>query len=263
MSNSQRILDNNTDLQSILTELGELTYPPEPAPPPLYQTREVTENGVYVADAGYDAIRQITVNVQSGTVLPELSNAGTAEDIIQGKEFIDENGNKIVGTFSLEAELAQQNALIEQLRTALEEKGAGGTAYREQLDLMINRDIVSAVVPEGIKKIGNYTYCDCRKLVDVSIPETVTTIAYRSFYSCTALETITLPASLKTMNGGQTFASSTKLTTVRLLGATPPSIATNTFPDNVVSFIVPKGAKSAYDAASNWSALASKITEEA
>ena len=213
--------------------------------------------------AELQAILDLLQDKINGVQLPTLENEGTADDLALGKELIDSFGNKIVGTFSLEEELTAQNALIEQLRAALEEKGAGGTAYKNQLDLMINRDIASAVVPEGIKKIGNYAYCDCRKLVDVSIPETVTTIAYRSFYACTALETITLPASLKTMNGGQTFASSTKLTTVRLLGATPPSIATNTFPDNVVSFIVPKGAKSAYDAASNWSALASKISEEA
>ena len=199
----------------------------------------------------------------NGVQLPALNNEGTADDLLVGKELIDSFGNKIVGTLSIAEEIEAQNALIEELKAALADKGAGGNAIKELFELVINRDVTVVNIPEGVKKIGNYAFCDCRKLVEVNIPETVTTIAYRSFYSCQALESITLPASLKTMNAGQTFVSSTKLATVRLLGATPPSIATNTFPDTVTTFIVPKGAKSAYDAASNWSALASKITEEA
>ena len=134
--------------------------------------------------------------------------------------------------------------------------------YSERLNKIIDRTMVTFEVPEAVTTIGNYAFCDCRKLAEVNIPETVTTIAYRSFYNCIALTSITLPASLKTMNGGQTFTSSSNLTTVRLLGSAPPTIAANTFPDTVTTFIVPKGAKSTYTSASNWSALASKIVEE-
>lgn len=211
------------------------------------------------------AVLEILQDKVTGVTLPELSNEGTAADLLEGKEFIDSFGNKIVGTLSLDAEMAAQAELIEQLRTALENKSAGGggdNAYKEQLDLMINRDIVSAVIPEGITTIGNYAYCDCRNLVNVSIPETVTTIGYRSFYADIALESITLPASLTTMNAGQTFTNCTKLTTVRLLRPTAPSIATSTFPKTVTKFIVPKGSKIAYTSASNWAQLGGSIVEE-
>ena len=208
------------------------------------------------------AIINILVDKINGIQLPTLTNEATPADLMVGKELIDSLGNKIVGTFSLEEEIEAQNVLIAELKAALADKGAGGNAIKELFELVINRDVTVVNVPEGVTKIGNYAFCDCRKLVEINLPETVTTIAYRSFYSCQALESITLPASLRTMNAGQTFTSSTKLTTVRLLGATPPTIATNTFPDTITTFIVPKGAKSTYDAASNWSALMSKIVEE-
>lgn len=41
-----------------------------------------------------DAVR----NISSGVELPELSNPGSASDLAQGKQFIDENGNVIEGT---------------------------------------------------------------------------------------------------------------------------------------------------------------------
>lgn len=208
------------------------------------------------------AIIDILVDKINSVQLPTLTNEATPADLMVGKELIDGLGNKIVGTLSIAEEIEAQNALIAELKTALANKGAGGNAIKELFELVINRDVTVVNVPEGVTKIGNYAFCDCRKLVEVNLPETVTTIAYRSFYSCQALESITLPASLRTMNAGQTFVSSTKLSTVRLLGATPPTIATNTFPDTITTFIVPKGTKSNYTGASNWSALESKIVEE-
>ena len=120
----------------------------------------------------------------NGVQLPTLENEGTADDLLLGKELIDSFGNKIVGTLAIIEEIEAQNALIEELKATLADKGAGGNAIKELFELVINRDVTVVNVPEGVKKIGNYAFCDCRKLVEVNIPETVTTIAYRSFYSC-------------------------------------------------------------------------------
>ena len=57
--------------------------------------------------------------------LPFLTNEGVASDILEGKEFIDGEGNVIVGTFSLDSELRTQSALISNIQTSLEGKSWG------------------------------------------------------------------------------------------------------------------------------------------
>ena len=52
------------------------------------------------------AIIDILVDKINGIQLPALTNEATPADLMVGKELIDSLGNKIVGTFSLEGELA-------------------------------------------------------------------------------------------------------------------------------------------------------------
>lgn len=62
--------------------------------------------------------------IQTGAVLPELNNPGSVEDLMEGKELIGSSGRKVVGTFTLATEMAEQDLLIEQIQEAL----AGATA---------------------------------------------------------------------------------------------------------------------------------------
>lgn len=63
----------------------------------------------------------------SGVELPELSNPAEVEEVFLGVEYIDETGDKKIGTFTLDAELSQQDSLITQIQTALDGKAAGGS----------------------------------------------------------------------------------------------------------------------------------------
>lgn len=63
-----------------------------------------------------------------GTVLPELGNPGAATDLMEGKELLDGVGAKVTGTFTLAEELAEQDALLEQISEALDGKVGGGGA---------------------------------------------------------------------------------------------------------------------------------------
>lgn len=54
--------------------------------------------------------------------MPELTNQAIASDILQPKEALDSDGNKIVGTFTIENELMDQDNLIEQIMNELENK---------------------------------------------------------------------------------------------------------------------------------------------
>ena len=64
----------------------------------------------------------------SGVQLPEVTNPASTSEVFSGKEYIDENGNKKTGSFSIDSELSQQDTLIAQIQSALEGKagGAGG-----------------------------------------------------------------------------------------------------------------------------------------
>jgi hypothetical protein len=62
MSNKSNLQANNIDLQAILNSINELP------------------------EAG------------SGVALPELTNEGTASDLLSGKQLIDQEGNVVTGT---------------------------------------------------------------------------------------------------------------------------------------------------------------------
>lgn len=59
-----------------------------------------------------------------GVELPELSNPASAEEVFLNKEFINEDGNSVTGTFSIDNELSNQDNLISQIQTALQNKAA-------------------------------------------------------------------------------------------------------------------------------------------
>lgn len=101
----------------------------------IYKIQEETLTGIA------DSIRKITGKTEpikvedisieietelSSPKLPTLENEGTANDLISGKELIDDDGNIVTGTFTLDSELTTQDNLIAQIQTALEGKVSGG-----------------------------------------------------------------------------------------------------------------------------------------
>lgn len=59
--------------------------------------------------------------------------------------------------------------------------------------------IKSAIIPQGISKIENYTFQGCNQLENVILPEGLHTIGFYAFTDCTSLTNITIPSSLKTI----------------------------------------------------------------
>lgn len=62
----------------------------------------------------------------SGVELPELTAPATTEEVFANKEYIDSEGNKQTGTFTIDNELSAQDDLISQIYTALEGKAGVG-----------------------------------------------------------------------------------------------------------------------------------------
>ena len=83
-------------------------------------TKNITENGQH----DVKEYARVDVNVQSGTVLPTLSNPANASQVFEGKDFIDQDGNKRAGEFTIDQELSQQEVVIDLIKTALRNRGA-------------------------------------------------------------------------------------------------------------------------------------------
>ena len=59
--------------------------------------------------------------------------------------------------------------------------------------------ITDLVIPEGITKIGRYSFYFCQQFTSVSIPNTVTEIGREAFYGCLNLSGLQLPNSVTTI----------------------------------------------------------------
>lgn len=66
------------------------------------------------------------------------------------------------------------------------------------------------LIPEGVTKLGAYSFSGCAGLAEVSVPEGVTVVGIRAFDSCPNLTRVTLPGSL-TRLAGSAFANCKKL----------------------------------------------------
>lgn len=96
-----------------------------------------------------------------GPELPELENPGAAEDLMDGKQLIDGAGRIVEGTFTLDAEVAEQDSLIEQIQTAIQNKMVGDAPVIEALEIATN-GVYTA--PEGVDGYSPIT-------VNVPVPE--------------------------------------------------------------------------------------------
>lgn len=103
--------------------------------------------------------------------------------------------------------------------------------------------ITSINIPEGIKKVGNSSFRNC-KCTNITLPATLTYISDYAFYE----------------------SSGTAAKTIRIKATTPPTIQHNDGIANnkstgVAKIIVPQGCLDKYKKASNWSTWASKMEE--
>jgi hypothetical protein len=121
----------------------------------------------------------------------------------------------------------------------------------------------SIAILNSVTSIGIYAFSNCG-LTSVMIPDSVTSIGSSAFRSCSSLTSITIGNSVTTM-GTQAFlnvGSSSNKATITMLPTTPPTIQSNTFTTGYLNqIIVPKGCLGAYQNATNWSSLGSKMVE--
>lgn len=104
------------------------------------QSRRLLTGGKYCPD---DIVVTAT---GGGAELPELSNPGSAGDLMEGKQLIDGAGRVVDGSFTLAPELAEQAALIDEIRVAVQSKTVAAPVI-EALEITEN-GVYNA--PEGV-----------------------------------------------------------------------------------------------------------------
>lgn len=75
-------------------------------------------------DTGFKSAVE-AISSGGGVELPELTEPAEPEEVFSGKEYIDGEGQKKTGSFSIDAELNEQDSLIAQIANALQDKAIG------------------------------------------------------------------------------------------------------------------------------------------
>ena len=109
----------------------------------------------------------------------------------------------------------------------------------------------SITLPSGLTSISDYVFVGCEGLKDIVIPNRVTSIGVSAFYSCTGLKQITIPNNVTSI-GYDAFYNCSSMTSITFKRATPPTIISNAFNDDmaVTNIYVPFGAVPTYQSVS-------------
>ena len=158
----------------------------------------------------------LLVRRQGGTKLPELTNPGTADDLLFGKELIDADGNIVTGNIptktatTITPSTSEQTAVDTGVYTTGEIKVAGDVnlisanikngvsifgitgTFEDNSDKLINRSITECI-NNDVTTIGSYVFYNCRSLTSVSFP-VCTSIGGYAFNGCINLASVNFPA---------------------------------------------------------------------
>lgn len=134
-------------------------------------------------------------------------------------------------------------------------------ADNSALIALIQRDITTFEIPEGVTSIGDYAFYNYRSLISITIPNSVTSIGSNAFCRCFDLQSITIPNGVTSI-GENAFWNCLSLTEMTILATTPPALSnTEAISDVTTTIYIPAGTLVTYSTAPNWSNFASKFVE--
>ena len=80
---------------------------------------------------------------------------------------------------------------------------------------MVSKGIKKIVVPDGVKRIGEYAFYDYTSLKSIELPSSVKCIGEGAFEQCSSLKSIEVPNSVKSI-GYWAFEGCTSLTSIKI-----------------------------------------------
>ena len=120
--------------------------------------------------------------------------------------------------------------------------------------------LTSVEIPNGVTSVGRACFQESGRLVSVTFPSSgFTAIGNYAFYFCRSISNIVLPASV-TIIGNHAFAYCDGAQYIKILATTPPTLDNaDAFNNTNCPIYVPAESVTAYQQATNWSAVASRI----
>ena len=141
---------------------------------------------------GLNTSNAIDVSYSGSLTIPETANGYTVISI---------DGHSFDGCSGL------TSITIPETVTNIHDDAFSGCAFTEPIYnsrffVFLPRSYVGEyVLPQTIKTICRYAFCDCYDLTSVIIPEGVIDIRGEAFYGCSSLTSLTLPESLTSIGG--------------------------------------------------------------
>jgi hypothetical protein len=136
-------------------------------------------------------------------------------------------------------------------RISFDDSSSNPLSYAQHLYSDENTEITDLVIPNGVTSISNYAFSNCSGLTSVTIPESVTSIGNVAFSDCSGLASVTIGSGVTSI--GNSAFQYCGLTSVTVLNPTPVAITQDVFSNQKdATLYVPKGSKSAYQAANYW-----------
>lgn len=90
--------------------------------------------------------------------LPELINPASQEEVFLDKEFIDKDGKAKTGTFTIENELTEQDSLIAQIQSVVDNLPEAGSGSEGGT---IVADVCSVSIPNYANNLMGISYVKC------------------------------------------------------------------------------------------------------
>ncbi len=138
------------------------------------------------------------------------SQAGNAEssESVETAQAVSETGSGKSGKLMAGDETYQYVLDRNSGKLTMAGKEAGKTevpdnfeATEEYYENIENSDVIKdVVINEGVERIGNYAFEECKNLKTVIMPESLTEIGQGAFHSCASLESVTVPKNITILN---------------------------------------------------------------